>query len=108
MVIWKLEVRSLMLEAISTIPVLASPKVRVCIAVVAMVAALLNIRLPELLALPVVPEIKNLELEVAVPPRLKSSVILRGETTPKFLCQVESAKEAESVQAGMPPDTERT
>jgi len=46
------------------------------------------VRLPDDVALPVVPKTWNLAAEVLVPPIAKSSVIFRGETTPAFLWNI--------------------
>jgi len=44
-----------------------------------------KVRLPDVVAFPVVPNTWNLAVFVAVPPIAKSSVIFKGERTPLFL-----------------------
>jgi len=82
-----------------------SPIVNDCLAVVAMVAAEEKVRLPAEVALPVAEKIWNLAEEVAVPPILRSSVMFKGETTPRILCQLEEVLVA---QAGIPLETVKT
>ena len=89
----------------TTLPVLASPKVKDCLAVVLMVGVVLKIKVPEVEALPVRPKTWNLALEVAVPPMAKSSVMLRGVRVPEFLCQL---LPEEVIQDGRPAETDRT
>ena len=82
--------------------------VKVCLAVVAKVAAVEKMRLPAEVAVPVPEKIWNLAEEVAVPPMAKSSVMFKGETTPKILCQLELPPPAAAAQEGIPPETVRT
>ena len=90
------------------LPVLASPMVKVCLAVVAKVAAVEKMRLPAEVAVPVPEKIWNLAEEVAVPPMAKSSVMFKGETTPRILCQLETATTSGCCPRGIPPETVRT
>src|SRR5579872_3171988 len=48
---------------------------------------LVKVSVPVVVELPVLPKIWNLAEEVDVPPMAKSSAILNGDKTPRFLCQ---------------------
>ena len=96
------------LSMIDIFPVVSPPRVRVWFLVVWIVPVVSKAREPEVVALPVAEKIWNLALEVAVPPMVRSSVMFRGETTPRILCQLELPPPLAAAQEGIPAETVRT
>src|ERR1700722_9576929 len=100
--------------SIRIFPVLADPKVKLCLPVVkifplASSERALGVVTAEILAVGVPPATflnENFALLVAVDPRSRSSVILNGDTAPEFSCQKLSVPPA-GCHCGVPPTTSR-